>query len=226
MISKPVIDQRIEAVTFDVGGTLIECWPSVGHVYSEVAARHGYPALSPDLLNRRFKEAWKQLKDFRHTRDDWAALVDATFGNVVQPPPSASFFPELFNRFCDPSAWHVFEDVVPVLSSLKSRGITLGIVSNWDERLRPLLRRLNLDLYFDTIVVSCETGAHKPSPAIFETACAALRSPPAHTLHVGDSFEMDVTGARAAGLQARWLRRDQSRGSRDSITTLRALDKL
>jgi len=226
MISKPVIDQRIEAVTFDVGGTLIECWPSVGHVYSEVAARHGYPSLSPDLLNRRFKKAWKQLKDFRHTRNDWAALVDATFDNLAQPPPSASFFPELFNRFCDPSAWHIFEDVLPVLGSLKSRGITLGIVSNWDERLRPLLRRLNLDHYFKAIVVSCETGAHKPSSEIFETACAALGSPPANTLHVGDSFEMDVTGARAAGLQALWLRRGRSRVSRDAITSLRALDKL
>jgi putative hydrolase of the HAD superfamily len=216
----------VEAITFDVGGTLIECWPSVGHVYAEVAARHGHLQLSPELLNRRFKEAWKRLKHFHHTFNDWATLVDATFGELVQPPPSFTFFPELYDRFSDPNAWRVFEDVLPVLKKFKSQGIALGIISNWDERLRPLLGRLKLDHYFDAIVVSCEAGSHKPSPAIFATACAALRSRTANTLHVGDSFEMDVAGARAAGLQTRWLRREGPRASRDAITSLRALDKL
>lgn len=216
----------VEAITFDVGGTLIECWPSVGHVYAEVAARHGYPQLPPELLNRRFGEAWKSLRDFRHTLKDWATLVDATFGQLVQPSPSATFFPELYTRFSDPDVWRVFEEVLPELETLRSRGVALGIVSNWDERLRPLLNRLKLDSYFDAIVVSCEAGSHKPSQAIFETACAALGSRPANTLHVGDSFEMDVAGARGAGLQARWLRREQSRASGAAITSLRALDKL
>src|SRR5438045_1017525 len=109
----------VEAVTFDVGGTLIECWPSVGHVYAEVAARHGYPQLAPELLNRRFKVAWKNLRDFRHTPNDWATLVDATFGELVHPAPSATFFPELYTRFSDPDVWHVFEDVLPVLKTLR-----------------------------------------------------------------------------------------------------------
>ena len=216
----------VEAITFDVGGTLIECWPSVGHVYAEVAARHGYPQLSPEVLNRRFKEAWKNLRDFRHTSKDWATLVDATFGELVRPSPSATFFSELYTRFSDPDVWRVFEDVWPVLQALRSRGVALGIISNWDERLRPLLNRLKLDSYFDAIVVSCEAGAHKPSRAIFETACAALESRPDNTLHVGDSFEMDVAGARGAGLQAQWLRREQVGAPRDAITSLRALDKL
>ena len=42
----------IRAVTFDVGGTLIEPWPSVGHVYAEVAAQHGWAGLSIEALNR------------------------------------------------------------------------------------------------------------------------------------------------------------------------------
>ncbi len=216
----------VEAITFDVGGTLIECWPSVGHMYAEVAASHGYPQLSPDVLNRRFKEAWKNLRHFRHTSNDWATLVDATFGELVQPSPSTTFFPELYDRFSDPNAWHVFEDVLPVLKALKSQGIALGIISSWDERLRPLLSRLKLDHYFEAIVVSCEAGAHKPSQAIFETACAALASRPANTLHVGDSFEIDVAGARAAGLQARWLQREELSASDEVITSLCALNKL
>ncbi len=44
--------KRIRAVTFDVGGTLIEPWPSVGHVYAEVAARHGVAAIDVATLNQ------------------------------------------------------------------------------------------------------------------------------------------------------------------------------
>src|SRR5580700_10426449 len=45
----------IRAVTFDVGGTLIEPWPSVGRVYAEVAARHGLEVAAEDL-DRQFAE--------------------------------------------------------------------------------------------------------------------------------------------------------------------------
>ena len=45
--------ETVEAITLDVGGTLIEPWPSVGHIYAEVAARHGVQA-EPEELTRRF----------------------------------------------------------------------------------------------------------------------------------------------------------------------------
>ena len=58
---------QVRAVTFDVGGTLIKPSPSVGHIYAEVAARHGRKKVSPETLNRRFAAAWKGLKSFNHT---------------------------------------------------------------------------------------------------------------------------------------------------------------
>jgi hypothetical protein len=57
-----------------VGGTLIEVWPSVGHVYAEVAARHGVDGLSAELINRRFAAAWKAARQFDYSRSDWAGL--------------------------------------------------------------------------------------------------------------------------------------------------------
>lgn len=217
---------RVRAVTFDVGGTLIECWPSVGHVYAEGAARHGHKLLSPAVLNGRFKNAWGRFKDFAHTRADWSALVDETFRGLVEPLPSQTFFQALFDRFSQPDAWRIFEDVVPVLKALRARGLSLGIISNWDDRLRPLLRRLDLDQYFQAIIVSCEAGARKPSRQIFESACAALGTAPAKILHVGDNLEMDIEGARAAGLQALWLRRETRNGLGKAIRSLSELDKI
>ena len=218
--------ERIRAVTFDVGGTLIECWPSVGHIYAEVSARCGQRPLSPLVLNRRFRRAWKEFKDFGHTTADWSALVDATFCGLIEIVPSETFFPQLFERFSEPDAWHIFEDVLPTLTALKSRGLKLGIISNWDDRLRPLLARLNLAGHFETIIVSCEAGARKPDGRIFHSACAALGTQRAETLHVGDSREMDFDGARTAGLAALWLRRGLGRSACPGIGTLRDLDKI
>ena len=70
----------IRAVTFDVGGTLIQPWPSVGHVYAEVAALHGYRALDAEQLNRRFAAAWRQRTNFAYARADWAALWRSSAG--------------------------------------------------------------------------------------------------------------------------------------------------
>jgi putative hydrolase of the HAD superfamily len=197
---------QIKAVTFDVGGTLIEPWPSVGHVYAEVAGRHGI-TLSPDLLDARFKAAWNTRADFQDTRAWWEELVDDTFEGLVAQPPRNTFFPELFERFAQPGVWRVFNDVLPALDQLASRGVRLGILSNWDERLRTLLLGLNLSNYFETIVVSCEVGFSKPSPVIFNHAATKLGLPPADILHVGDSIQHDVLGARAAGFNAARIRR-------------------
>lgn len=189
---------KIQAVSFDVGGTLIEPWPSVGHVYAEVAARHGLKNLAPEQLNARFKAAWRARQNFRHSRNEWDELVTEVFGGSTPP----GFFADLYERFAEPDAWHIYDDVVPTLDLLAARNIRLAIISNWDERLRPLLHKLKLDRYFETFAISLEIGFPKPASAIFQYAARELNLPAGSILHVGDSPEMDVTGATVAGFQA------------------------
>src|SRR5262249_20125429 len=99
----------IKAVTFDVGGTLIEPWPSVGHIDAEIAAQHGHGRFSPEDLNRRFVRAWKAREDFGYTLKEWAAVVDETFAGLANRPPSETFFRELYAHFTRTSAWRVYE---------------------------------------------------------------------------------------------------------------------
>jgi len=219
----PAIRPPIRAVTFDVGGTLIEVWPSVGHVYAEVAARHGVKGLSAGVLDQRFAAAWRAARKFSYSRSGWAGLVDATFRGLTDRPPSRTFFAELYARFAAPNAWRVFEDVVPTLDALAARGLELGVISNWDERLRPLLEQLKLASYFEAIVVSCEVRSSKPACAIFEHAVQRLGLPPEAVLHVGDSLPMDVRGARAAGLSALLLKRATGVARVGQIESLREL---
>jgi len=213
---------EVKAVTFDAGGTLIKPWPSVGHVYAEVAARHGH-TIPPGILNQRFAKAWRGLKNFNHERQQWAVLVDQTFSGLLELPPSETFFSELYDRFSEAEAWHIFEDVKPALDALAARGIQLAIISNWDERLRPLLDKLKLTKYFETIIVSCEIGFPKPSPVIFEHAAKKLGLAPQFILHVGDSREHDADGAAAAGYQYRLLERELEDPRTGSVKSLAEL---
>ncbi len=213
----------IQAVTFDAGGTLLEPWPSVGHVYSDVAACYGRKNISPVLLNRRFAGAWRANKNFDHTRADWRRLVDQTFAGLFTEPPGPALFDALYHRFTEPDVWRVFEDVFPTLETLRRRGLKLGIVSNWDERLRPLLRRLHLDGHFETVVVSIEAGCTKPAPDIFHQAAARLNVPASAMLHVGDSPAEDLAGARAAGMSGVLVNRRAEASSGAVVTTLAEL---
>ncbi|MBI3881424.1 MAG: HAD-IA family hydrolase [Verrucomicrobia bacterium] len=192
--------RRIEAVTFDVGGTLIEPWPSVGHVYAEVAARFGVRA-EPGELARGFGAAWKARRGFDYSRTAWFELVRESFGELARQLP-AEFFPAVYQHFAEPEAWRVFEDVRPTLDSLAARGVKLAVISNWDERLDPLLKRLGLHACFEAVVVSCDAGHTKPSPAIFAHALRRLGVPASAALHVGDSTREDAEGARAVGMHA------------------------
>ncbi|HTL17816.1 MAG TPA: HAD-IA family hydrolase [Patescibacteria group bacterium] len=194
-------DLAIRAVTFDVGGTLIQPWPSVGHVYAEVASRNGLQ-ISPELLNRQFVEAWKGFEGFNHTKEDWGRMVDLTFQGLARTPPSLTFFEELYSRFMSPEVWRTFPDVHHALETLRSRGLKLAVISNWDERLRPLLHSLELNRYFEEIVISCEVGAAKPYVRIFSHAAEALKLSPGEILHVGDDPIADVGGAHSAGFKA------------------------
>jgi len=204
--------RSVRAITFDVGGTLIQPWPSVGHIYAAVAACHGLHDIPVDSLNRQFAAAWKNLDAFNYTRSEWHSLVNQTFLGLTQIPVSNSFFSDLYVRFSQADAWHIFDDVLPALEFLHSRGLQLGIISNWDERLRPLLHDLNLHRFFQTIVVSCQAGACKPSPAIFQQAGQKLALQPREILHIGDSPALDIAGATAAGFQALLLSRDADSG--------------
>lgn len=208
-------------MTFDVGGTLIEPWPSVGHVYSDVAARHGVH-ISADTLNARFRSAWNARNPFDHSRAGWEELVDEVFLGLCEPP-RLTFFGELYDRFSEADVWRVFDDAVPALDALASRGVKLAVISNWDDRLRGLLRVLELDRYFGVLAISCEIGSPKPSLVIFKQAALKLGLPANAILHIGDSVQMDFAGATAAGLHALRIDRTAPEPTMDAMLSLAEL---
>jgi len=72
---------------------------------------------------------------------------------------------------------------------------------------------------FACVVISGECGCSKPEPAIFLRACRLLDAEPRDAVYVGDQYEVDVVGARAAGLAGVWLDRGGT-ASADHVSPL------
>ncbi len=214
----------MRAVCFDVGGTLIEPWPSVGHVYAEVAVQFGITDIAPDALNMQFAAAWKARRGFDYSRAAWRELVNHSFAGLWPVAPSQGCFDAMYEAFATAAPWRMFDDVLPTLAAIRARGRKLAVVSNWDERLRPLLRELKLIEHFEVVVISQEAGFTKPSPEIFQRAASELGLPLETILHIGDSEAEDLYGARSAGMKSLLLDRRSTGGPRTVNTLAAVLD--
>jgi HAD superfamily hydrolase (TIGR01549 family) len=93
-------------------------------------------------------------------------------------------------------------DAAATLEALARRGYRMGVVSNADGRVRGLLERAGLSPFLEIVVDSSEVGFEKPDPRIFQAATAHLDLPPSACAYIGDIYEIDVLGARRAGLRA------------------------
>jgi len=210
----------IRAVFFDVGGTLIHPWPSVGAVYARVGEQFGINA-SAEAMEQVFRSAWKEAKRGSRTTSDrewWRSLVNRAVASLGRSAPTG-YFEALYEAFAQPEAWRLYPDVLDTLRAARLRGVHCGVISNWDERLRPLLNRLGLTAHFDSLTISCEAGAEKPAPAVFQIALRAAGAQVEETVHVGDSLAEDVQGAEAVGMTALLVRQ----GGKDDLMRVLSL---
>jgi len=205
----------IRAILFDAAGTLIHLPRGVGWHYREIAARHGLD-LEEKRLGAAFGPAFKAAALLRAAAprvaagisrpdDDkgwWRALVRQVLAACGQQPGEAVFdgmFEELYAHFEEPGVWALYPEAAAVLAALHPR-YRLGVVSNFDRRLYPVLEHLGVRRYFETIVISSEIGVDKPDERIFAAALSALGVTPGETVHAGDDPERDWRAGEAAGL--------------------------
>ena len=124
----------------------------------------------------------------------------------------------------------LYNDVVPTLQRLREDGFKLAIVSNWDTPLDPLTERLGIAKYFDVITASHDTRVRsaKPDPHIFEYTLKAVGVSAEETVHVGDTYEADIVGAREVGIRPILIDREGSQAGiwHETIRSLAELPKL
>lgn len=88
-----------------------------------------------------------------------------------------------------------------LLAMKEKMNLLIGVVANADGRAESQLERAGLAVNIDVVVDSGRFGTEKPDPKIFKAACKRLGVDPADAIHVGDEYDVDVVGARAAGIE-------------------------
>jgi putative hydrolase of the HAD superfamily len=217
----------------DAGGTLFTPYPSVGEIYHQVARRYGLAA-DPKVLEETFHAKWEERDGLaslaahsgeKEEKGWWRTLVRDVFSPFGEIGDFEGFFEELYHTFAGAEVWRLFPDTLPVLKRLKEEKKIVGVVSNWDHRLFGICEGLGLGPYLDFILASAVVGAAKPSPRIFQEALRRAEIPPEAALHVGDSLEDDVRGARSVGIRVIFLDR-KGRRLASEVPTIRSLEAL
>lgn len=204
------------AVFLDALGTLVELeppWISLRDmVPAEVSDEQLVEALKAEMAY--YKEHAHEGRDeasLAELRERCAALVSRKLGMDVG-----------VDKLVAAIRFSAYPDAVPALTALRDRGLLLVAVSNWDCSLPRVLEGCGLGDLLDGTITSAEAGACKPDPAIFAQALTLAGCAASEALHVGDTAEEDVAGARAAGIRPLLIDRD---GGDGDIASLEEIDQ-
>jgi HAD superfamily hydrolase (TIGR01509 family) len=205
---------QIDTIFLDVGNTLISIdfdWIAAelaarGFACEPAAVRRAEAAARPGYSQRLFVDGVEAGTDLFLTYltamferlDVTAALPSSDLRDLVtelrpvlRPDGRASVL------------WRAVMPQVPeALARMRDMGLTLVVVSNSDGTAERSLEAAGLRPYLDFVIDSAIVGYEKPDPRIFEHGLRQTGARPERTLHVGDLYHADVTGARAAGIHA------------------------
>lgn len=190
----------VAAVTIDAAGTLLHPREPVAEVYARTAARHG-GTRGAAVIGHAFAAAMRDHRSLRKEDPSWRRYWSEVIA-VATGCTASALVDDLLEVYAQPHAWRVAEDAIVCMQRLRHAGVRVGVLSNWDTRLRPLLAALGVMDALDVLVVSGECGCEKPDARIFAHTANKLGVRCAALLHVGDDEHDDIVGARAAGCQA------------------------
>lgn len=202
-----------EAVSFDIGGTLLYSDPSPAEIYATHLSRFGR-AVRPEDVGPVFAEAWAEMQHRTAPGNDryssvtggerawWGEFVREVLIRLDHDAPWEALLDNLYRAFSEDSVWRTYPSAIETLDGLAARGVKLAVISNWDHRLPGILDALDLTDRFEVVTVSSIVGVEKPAPEIFERTLARLGVEAERTLHVGDSPLEDYSGAENAGMGA------------------------
>lgn len=213
--------QAIRAIFFDVGFTLLAPHPSVTKIVQDACLRQGI-VIDVNCLRQQQKRSEDYLRSMSRaqpwTWSDETAITEiwtSYFTEMLrpclanQPHRLDACVEETVRAFDDAGNYALYPDVLPCLQALHAHGLTLGVISDWGVSLSLVLRHYDLIAFFDFAVISAQVRRAKPDPQLFQTALERADAIPDYTLHIGDSYVLDVLGARSVGITPILLDRRQ-----------------
>jgi HAD superfamily hydrolase (TIGR01662 family) len=225
----------IDIVLFDAGNTLIyfdASWPDLMEQSAIELAKSlielGY-TFEPSQFVEKFME--RLLEYYRQRETEFIEYTTAyVLRNLLadygyHSPSEEHLQLVLSSMYAVSQAhWHLEDDALATLGTLKNQGYHLGLISNAADNsdVQELVDRHRLRPYFEVILISAAVGVRKPHPRIFQMALEHWGARPERAVMVGDTLGADILGANLAGIRSVWItRRAQSPGNRDHEDTIR-----
>lgn len=226
--------RKHDYIFLDAGNTLFTANPSPSAFYHQVCTRHGADITLEQMIEA-MRGVWidKMLPEMSDPNTDlfcsdeedrqwwWNYDVEIFRQLGIPGEKHEEIFEEIYVFLSDPAAWELYPDTIESLEKLKSEQFSLAIVSNWNSSLRKVVDGLNLTHYFEFVIASAEAGSKKPSPKIFQLALERAGVEPSRAVHIGDTYQADILGARRAGIRGIMLdRRAGEHKDHEAITSL------
>jgi phosphoglycolate phosphatase len=180
---------NVEAVLFDLDGTLIDSAPDLGAAVDKMRTDRGLSSFP--------------LEHYRHMAGAGArGMLGIAFGMTPEHPDFDAMKEEFFVNYENAMTerTRIFDGVVELISSLEAQGLPWGVVTNKSSRFTvPLTSAIPLFATAKAIVSGNTTPHAKPHPEPLFEAARRLSIDPARCVYVGDD-ERDIVAGLAAGM--------------------------
>jgi putative hydrolase of the HAD superfamily len=203
-------DGDLRAVVFDVDFTIAKPGPDLGpEGYRRLGERFGL-ALDPERYDAARVAALTELErhpELDHDEEIWVVFTERIIAGMGGTGDTYACAAEMTRAWERAEHFELYEDALPVLSDFRARGLRLGLLSNTARDLDRFVAHHGLDV--DAVLTSRAHGKTKPHETIFRALLERLAVEPAAAAMVGDSPEDDIEGARAIGMRAVLVDREE-----------------
>lgn len=223
---------------YDVGGTLLYPKPPIEELCAHAEAVSGvhvpHEAFARALAELRiiFRErdvpvgtVWASDELTRETWTDYYALAMERIGVHDDFERLRAVGRVMYSYYQHSDRWSVFDDVSATLAEGTRRGVVQGVLSDWGSDLPGILHGLGIDVSMQFVLASGIFGYAKPSVEVFRAALDRAGVAPREAVYVGDTYYLDIIGARSAGLHAALIDREGVSPPLDT-PVLRRLDEV
>jgi len=201
----------MRAVLFDVDFTLARPGPELGpEGYVRAGERHGLH-LDPGRYDEAREAARAHLQhhpEFKHEDEIWFRFTESIVRGMGGDADSAyDCAVEITRGWELHENFDLYEDALPTVAALRAAGLRVGLVSNSARDVREFAVHHGLEV--DAGISSFHHGRTKPHASIFRAVLDLLGVEPAEATMVGDTIADDIEGARAVGMHAILLDRQE-----------------